>query len=186
MSLEYLISHYGYAAIAIGTLLEGETILIIGGFSAHRGYLNLQGVIVFAFLGTFCGDQFFYYLGRIKGRTWLDNKPHWKPNIDKVFSLLNRHQIIFVIGFRFLYGLRTISPFVIGTSGIQPLQFFVLNLIGALLWASIIGSLGYLFGQAIEAIIGDIKKYELWLFLFLALAGTSIWLIHRYIWSKSG
>ena len=186
MSLEYLVSHFGYAAIAIGTFLEGETILIIGGFSAHRGYLNLQWVIVFAFLGTFCSDQMFYYLGRVKGRSWLETKPQWKPNIGKVLLMLNRHQIIFVIGFRFLYGLRTISPFVIGTSGIPPIRFFFLNFIGALLWASIISSLGYLFGQAIEAVIGDIKKYELWLFTFLMLLGISIWLTHRYIRAKSG
>lgn len=36
MSLEELISTYGYAAGGIGTFLEGETILILGGFAAHR------------------------------------------------------------------------------------------------------------------------------------------------------
>jgi len=48
MSLEELISTYGYAAIGIGTFLEGETILILVGFAAHRGYLELPWVIVFA------------------------------------------------------------------------------------------------------------------------------------------
>lgn len=36
MSLEHWISEYGYAAIAIGTFLEGDTILILGGFAASR------------------------------------------------------------------------------------------------------------------------------------------------------
>jgi hypothetical protein len=31
MSLEELISTYGYVAIAMGTFLEGETVLILGG-----------------------------------------------------------------------------------------------------------------------------------------------------------
>ncbi|SPD74464.1 hypothetical protein PITCH_A230150 [uncultured Desulfobacterium sp.] len=37
MSLEEIISTYGYAAIVAGTFFEGETILVIGGFAAHRG-----------------------------------------------------------------------------------------------------------------------------------------------------
>ena len=41
MSLEALISHYGYAAVAIGTFFEGETILVIAGFASHQGYLAL-------------------------------------------------------------------------------------------------------------------------------------------------
>ena len=39
--LESLIDTYGYLTILIGTFLEGETILVLGGFAAHRGYLHL-------------------------------------------------------------------------------------------------------------------------------------------------
>lgn len=54
------IEHFGYLAILVGTLLEGETFLILGGFAAHRGYLDLSLVILSAFLGTVLGDQLFY------------------------------------------------------------------------------------------------------------------------------
>jgi len=176
MSLEYLITTYGYTAILIGTLLEGETILILGGLFAHSGYLHLQGVIACAFIGSFCSDQFFFYLGRTKGKNWLEKREHWKPKTEKVYALLNRYQLILIISFRFLYGLRTITPVVIGASGISPLKFFILNLISALLWASVIGSLGYLFGQTVQTLIGDIQKYELWIFVFISLLGVIIWL----------
>lgn len=46
MNLEEVVTHYGYIGILIGTFLEGETILIIAGFLAHRGYLELPFVIV--------------------------------------------------------------------------------------------------------------------------------------------
>jgi len=180
MSLEYLISHYGYAAIAIGTFFEGETILIIGGFSAHSGYLHLQGVIASALIGSFFGDQLFYHLGRIKGKNWLENKPHWKAKTNRVNSLLVRHQTLLIIGFRFIYGLRTITPIIIGVSGISAIRFFILNFIGAFLWASLVGSLGYLFGQSIQILIGDIKKYELIIFVALALTGLLVW-IFRFL-----
>jgi membrane protein DedA with SNARE-associated domain len=56
MSLELLVKTFGYWALFVGTFLEGETILIICGFFAHRGYLELAWVIVVAFMGSLAGD----------------------------------------------------------------------------------------------------------------------------------
>ena len=55
--LQDVIDKYGYAAVLIGTFLEGETILVIGGLAARLGYLKLQWVIVAAFAGSLAGDQ---------------------------------------------------------------------------------------------------------------------------------
>jgi len=60
MPLDRLIDTYGYWAILVGTLLEGETILLLGGFAAYQGYLALPWVILAAFIGAFCGDQLFF------------------------------------------------------------------------------------------------------------------------------
>ncbi|HYB20914.1 MAG TPA: hypothetical protein VEH09_08285 [Thermodesulfobacteriota bacterium] len=38
---ERLFDTYGYWAILVGTFFEGETVLILGGFVASQGYLNL-------------------------------------------------------------------------------------------------------------------------------------------------
>jgi membrane protein DedA with SNARE-associated domain len=40
MTLESILDPYGYLAVLVGTFLEGETILVLGGFAAHRGYLQ--------------------------------------------------------------------------------------------------------------------------------------------------
>ncbi len=179
MSLEQLITHYGYAAVAIGTFFEGETILVLGGFAAHRGLLELPWVMVAAFLGSFCGDQLYFFIGRNRGERLLNNKPHWKEKSAKVFSLLDRHQVALILGFRFLYGLRTVTPFLLGSAGIAPARFIVLNMIGALVWAIVVGSLGYFFGSAIEVVIGDIKRYELLFFGIIAGIGLGIWVQRR-------
>ena len=62
--IQTLIQNYGYWAVFVGTFIEGETILLLGGFAAHRGYLALPWVIVAAFFGSLCGDQLFFFLGR--------------------------------------------------------------------------------------------------------------------------
>ena len=46
--LESFLAKYGYIAILLGTAFEGETIMIMGGFSAHRGYLELLPWVVLA------------------------------------------------------------------------------------------------------------------------------------------
>ncbi len=178
MTLEGLITTYGYAAVGIGTFLEGETVLILGGFAAHRGYLDLTWVIVSAFLGTLFGDQLYFYIGRTKGQSALEKKPHWKAKSEKVLNLLDKHQIWLILGFRFLYGLRTVTPFLIGMSRILPARFLVLNIVGAALWALVIGTLGYMFGQTLEIVIGDIKQYELLVFAVMAGVGGMVWLMY--------
>jgi membrane protein DedA with SNARE-associated domain len=174
MTLEDLISTYGYAAITIGTFLEGETILILGGLAAYRGYLKLPWVLVSAFLGTLLGDQLYFYIGRAKGQSILEKRRNWKSKSEKVFSLLNKHQVLLILGFRFLYGLRTVTPIVLGASRIAPVRFLILNILGAFTWTIVIGVMGYMFGHTLEVIIGDVKRYELWLFIGLAALGVII------------
>ena len=177
--LEHFIETYGYLALLIGTFLEGETILIIGGFAAHRGSLSLPLVIFTAFIGTLAGDQLFFFIGRIKGNAFLDKKPLWKPSIEKVHNLLEGYQTLLILGFRFLYGLRTVTPFVIGMSRIHTARFIVLNMFGAFVWAVVIGAAGYLFGTAFEVLLGNIKHLEAELMGIIGIAGLVVWAVHH-------
>jgi len=180
MDLQSVIENYGYAAILIGTFLEGETILVLAGLAAQRGYLTLSGVIFAAFLGSLSGDQLFFYLGRKHSRAVLAKRPAWKDKAEKVHRAMNRFQTTIILSFRFLYGLRTVTPFVIGMSAIPVKKFMVLNAAGALVWAAAFGSGGYLFGRALEIFIGRIKHYEARVFAGVALVGLLIWAVYFY------
>ena len=181
MTLEHAIDSYGYFALVVGTFLEGETILVMGGLAAKLGYLKLPWVIVSAFVGTLCGDQLFFFLGRYRGPWILRRFPAWEGRVDKVHGFLDRHRIPIIIGFRFVYGFRTITPFVLGMSRVPIIQFVALNILGAALWASFIGSLGYAFGEGVELILGDIRHYEKETLAAVLLAGISLWLIHLVV-----
>lgn len=175
MSLDSLVEHYGYLALFVGTFLEGETILVLGGFFAHRGYLVLEWVILSAFIGTYAGDQLFYYIGRWRGQTILAKRPHWQLRSQRVFELLRRHQVLVILGFRFLYGIRTVTPFAIGMSGVHPLRYLVLNGLGALVWAIAVGLLGYVLGQTVGIFLQHVKHYEMLIFSTLILLALGYW-----------
>ena len=180
MNLSTLIETHGYWLLAIGCLLEGETILILAGFAAHRGYLNLYAVLAIASMAGFAGDQFYFWLGRRHGNAVLARWPSVIAQSERLHRLMDRYHAAVIIGVRFAYGLRIAGPVLIGMSSISRLKFALLNALGAVLWAILIAGLGWVFGQAAEAILGQIKHLEGWLLLGLAVAGAALW------WFKSG
>jgi len=148
--LEHLLANYGYLAVLIGTFFEGEAILVLGGYLAHMGYMDLSLVMLCAFGGTYAGDQACYYLGKYKGLSWLARRPQWQRRSERLFALMHKYRVLLILGFRYLYGLRSLAPFVFALCGVKPLQFLLLNGIGALIWAVSVGALGYLLGNAID------------------------------------
>jgi membrane protein DedA with SNARE-associated domain len=179
MTLEMFVATYGYPALLAGSLLEGETIVIIAGIMAHSGYLQLPWVIGIAFCGAFCADQVVFQVGKRRGKQFLEKRPQWKPRINKVRRFLVRYELIAVLGYRFVYGMRTITPVVIGASGFKTRRFVLLNLCSTFLWAVVIASAGYFFGNVIEALLNDFQRYELTAILVVAAAGGIIW-FYRY------
>lgn len=180
MTFESFVEHYGYAAVLIGTFFEGETILIIGGFLAHQGYLHIGGVSAAAFAGALLGDQLYFFIGHWKGRDFIASRPRLNRHSQKVQALLHKHRVWLILGFQFIYGIRTVTPFILGASGVPARLFFALNSIGVMVWAALISSAGYYFGMALEAMLGEAKVYELIVIGILAGGASVLWIV-RYL-----
>jgi membrane protein DedA with SNARE-associated domain len=177
--LDSLISQYGYLAILVGTFLEGETILVLGGLAAHRGLLWLPGVMLAAFVGSLLSDQIFFFLGRRHGEAWLARRPQWQPRVQRARELLNRHTTIVILSFRFLYGLRNVTPFALGLSAVPTVRFVVLNAIGAAVWSVAIALLGWSVGEAARQMLGHIEHYERGLGLAIIVIAMLLWIWHH-------
>jgi membrane protein DedA with SNARE-associated domain len=180
-TLEQLVADYGYVAILIGTFFEGETILLVGAFAAHQGYLRIDLVILIAFIGSCAGDQFWYMLGRRYGRARLLKRPILADRIERITRWLDRYPTAFILGFRFVYGIRNIAPVAIALSKIPPWRFYVLNVVAAALWAATGGLAGYIFGAAVEAFVGNLKAFEQRVLAGVALAVIG-YLVGRWLY----
>ena len=156
-----LLSEYGYWAVLVGSLLEGETLLVLAGFAAHQGYLSLPMTLAIAFVGGTLGDQLFFWIGRRWGQPLLKRFPRSAPRVQRIHELLDRHHAPIIVGIRFMYGLRILGPIVIGTCKVSGWRFAMFNVIGAAIWAPLIGGLGYLFGSALQWLLDDLKEFEL-------------------------
>lgn len=175
MNIDLLIEKFGYLAVLAGTFFEGETIVIIAGFLAHQHYLKLSGVIAAAFAGAMLGDQLYFYIGRWKGRDFIASRPRLNRHSERVERLLQKHQLWLILGFRFIYGMRTVTPFILGASRVNAVLFFFLNAAGALIWATAIGFAGFYFGKALEATLGRVKDFELLIIAALATGALALW-----------
>lgn len=129
------VQDWGYVAVFLGSLIEGESVIFIAGFFAHEGVLSLPKIIIVSFIGTLFADQALYHVGRHYGNHVIDRFPSLRPRADKAFELLRRYDNIFILSFRFIWGIRIISPIIIGSSGVEFKRFLILNFIAAIIWS---------------------------------------------------
>ena len=169
--LESLVRQYGYLFVFVGSLVEGETAVVLSGLAAHQGYLNLFGVIGVATVGATLGTQLWFHLGRARGNALLEKRPQWRDGVARFEALLERWDVLIILGFRFLYGIRTVGAVAMGTSAVSWVKFTVLNFVGAVIWAALVATGGYYLGKAMETVLGSITSYEEWVFLGLLILG---------------
>jgi membrane protein DedA with SNARE-associated domain len=157
-TVAHYIDQYGilfYPLTFVWTAFEGETFVIFAGYFASHDMLSLPLLIACAWLGSFCGDQFYFWLGRRYGARVLRRFPKWQPGVDRALRLLERYNTAFILSFRFIYGVRNFSSFAMGMSPLRWTRFLVLNFIAAGLWSLSFACSGYVFGEMLSAMLGD-------------------------------
>jgi membrane protein DedA with SNARE-associated domain len=173
MDFARLVADHGYLITFLGALFEGETVLTLAGLAAHRHYLHLSVLIVLASTGSFLGDQIYFMIGRRYGKRLMARFPRFKPAIRRVDALVVRYAGVAVIAVRFLYGLRTVGPIAIGASRMPWHKFALFNALGAVAWSAVWLMGGYLIGELVHMLIGDMRHKEVWVFAGVAAAALS-------------
>ena len=179
MDIPALVDSYGYLAVFVGAFLEGETILALAGLAAYREYLDLRLVIIVAMIGGFVGDQFYFFLGRYKGQQILARFPNMEGRAHRFDALLSRWHAPLIIGIRFMYGFRIIGPVMLGMGRVPAWKFMLYNFIGAAIWAPLIAGIGYKFGEIVESVLGNMKRFELWVFLAIVAIGLTVFIVQH-------
>jgi membrane protein DedA with SNARE-associated domain len=179
VTLEAVVQQYGPWAVLVGTFLEGETVLLLAAFAARSGYLSLEAIAPAAFAGALLGDQLFFYLGRLRGPALLTRHPAWEPRVARARRIVQRHERWVVLGFRFLYGLRTTLPFALGMGGLPRQRFLALNALSVAVWVSVIIGLGYGLGSAAEQVFSSVARYEGAALGAIAVVAALAWLAHE-------
>jgi membrane protein DedA with SNARE-associated domain len=180
MTPELLLQKFGYLAVFVGTFLEGETILVMAGFFAERGYLKLPFVIMTACSGAYVGHVFWFWLGRTQGVKLLDRFPRMKKHFGKGIRLFERYGAPAIFITQWLYGLRITCAVIIGISKVSTIKFLVYEALTCIVWAIIIGSAGFYFGRAVERVLGRAAHIEKYGLIVLLVVGIGVWAYHKW------
>jgi membrane protein DedA with SNARE-associated domain len=174
------IQTYGYWIVFFGSVLEGETILILAGYSVSRGYLDFVPVLVLAVAGGMAGDATYFLLGRKYGPRVIRRFPGLRRVRARAVLFMRRWGRFTAFMCRFAFGLRVVLPLTMGASRVRPALFFTFNLLGATSFAALYLTLGYLFGEAMEELLGRVRPYERWIVLGVITLGVLAWLIRKW------
>lgn len=177
-TIHTFIEQYGLIAVFAACVAEGETAAILAGFFAHQGVFVPWQAFVAVFLGAFGGDATFFLCGRRFADRPFVQRLRSRPGFDRAFDLMQRYPALYVIGNRYVYGFRLVGGVAAGMSTIAAPKFVVLNAVSALVWTTLFGGIGYVFGLGAEQILGETlhKHQRLLLGLGIGLvAGLAGW-----------
>ncbi len=188
--LQPIITQYGYWGVGVivglesmGIPLPGETVLVLAAvYAAANQDMNIALVVAAASIGSIIGDNLGYSIGRRYGYPLLlrhGKKINMSEDRIKLGQYLFMHyggKIVFVG--RFIALLRILAAFLAGVNKMPWLSFLFANATGAILWASVFGFGGYVFGELL------FKVHSAWAPLVLGFAIAGFfgvgYLLHRY------
>jgi membrane-associated protein len=141
---------FGEAALFVGFVLPGETAVIVGGFIASQGRVNVVVLCALVVAAAIVGDSVGYLVGRQFGRRLLDLRVmrRRRAGIARALAGLERRGATYVFLGRFTAFFRAVVPSLAGTSSMRYRRFLVANALGGLCWGVLYTLLGYYAGSA--------------------------------------
>jgi len=179
MDLTPLLRDHIYTAIALGSLVEGETTVVLAGFAAHQGYAPWTSVVAFAAIVNLIWDQCLFALGLWRGPAMLRRWPALRRRSEQLAPRIHRHRRWMIFGVRFMYGLRTAGPVALGIAQVPWRDFVLFNTLGAVVWSATFASLGYLFGRAVISVLGNLAHAEASAVAVVVVAGLAVYVAHK-------
>lgn len=174
------IEHYGVWAVLAGAMLEGETVLILAGYAASRGYLGVVPVLVAGAVGGALADNVYFLLGRTFGAGLIRRFPRLRRLRARAVLFLRRWGRATALLMRFAYGMRIALPVSMGAARFPPLVFFVFNALGAIGFTALYVTLGFLFGTTLENLLGRLRHYDVEIVLGVVALGALIWAVREW------
>jgi membrane protein DedA with SNARE-associated domain len=159
----------GYPAAALGILVEnagipfpGTLTLLLVSTYAGAGHLDIGVVVLAGALGATAGADLGYAVGHRGGRPFVERFSHTlhinPGNLARSEMLLTRYTGMTILFGRFLIGLRTWAAVLAGMAGMPFWTFQLYSAAGAIVWAIVVGAIGFYAGSNWTAVEGAARS----------------------------
>ncbi|MBP6857805.1 MAG: DedA family protein [Candidatus Pacebacteria bacterium] len=155
-SIIYLIT-FGIVFAETGVVafffLPGDTLLFTLGLMSFQGIISLGFIVPVIIIAGFFGNLLGYHLGKL-----VRDKRHSVELLKRIpdkyvvrtENFYKKFGSLTVVLSRFVPIVRTIAPFLAGASRMNYKKFVAFSLLGAMLWGSIVTTLGYFLAKYID------------------------------------
>lgn len=184
------IKAYGYLGVfasqmlgMFGLPIPDETILAFIGFLVFKNYLHPLPTLVVAYFGSITGITLNYLVGRIIGLPLLEKYGkylHLSPErLAQVHQWFEKNGKWSLFGGYFLPGVRHLTAFSAGVSGLEFRHFATFAYSGGLLWVATFLTVGYTVGEEWRKVMPEVQSYLWMLVAGLIILGLASYLAYR-------
>jgi membrane-associated protein len=147
---------FAESGLLIGFFLPGDSLLFTAGLLSSTGDMPaLPILLVVTFVAAVLGDQIGYLFGARVGPSLFrrpDSRLFKQEYVEKAQSYFDDHGPKTIVLARFVPIVRTFAPIVAGVGRMHYRTFVSYNLLGGLLWAVGVTTLGYVLGESVPNI----------------------------------
>ena len=141
---------FAETGLVVFPFLPGDSILFIAGTVVATAGLDVHLLVALLIVAAVMGDSLNYAIGHYIGPKVFD-KPdsRWfkQAHLRRTQAFYDKYGGVTIIIGRFIPIIRTFAPFLAGVAGMTYRKFLSYNLIGGVLWISLLVYSGYLFGN---------------------------------------
>ncbi len=191
--MESFLTSAGYAALILFGFLEAACIPIsseitfgFAGVLAYQGHLNLALVIVIGTLAELAGSYASYFVGRIGGRPLVHRLGRYvlvtESDVSRAERFLEGRGAWAIPVGRMLPFVRAFVSIVAGLVRVPPIRFGILSLIGTVIYATVLASIGYAAGAEWQRVSHGLAVvgYVLFALIVIAIAGFVFYRLRQF------
>lgn len=165
-------THYFWLALG-ASAINSALLCVTAGIAAKTDGGSLIVVLLLLVVGSHLLSCLYFLSGQgtdLAVRRFLDEDclHAQSTSFQTVTGYMKRYRRLYIFMYRFIPGLRFISPYIMGLQGQRFWPFFFVDWLAALLWASVFGGLGFLFGAVVLRVLDDFADYDGYFFGALA------------------
>jgi membrane protein DedA with SNARE-associated domain len=188
----FLASHVYLALILFGFLeaacipISSEITFGFAGVLAYQGHISLASVIIIGSLAELGGSYASYFVGRLGGRPLVHKLGRYvlvtESDVNRAERFLEGRGAWAIPVGRMLPFVRAFTSIVAGLVRVPPVRFGVLSLIGTVIYASVLASIGYELGSAWESVNKGLTYvgYILFALIVVAIVGFVFYRLRQF------
>lgn len=178
---------FGEALLIVGLFVPSTVVLVGAGMLVGSGHLPFWPVILATAIGAILGDQVSYWAGRFFGEHLKEMWPlnRYRQLVARGEDFVRNHGGKSIAIGRFVPGVKSVVPGVVGMLGMNQLYFVFVNFTSGIVWAVAHILPGMLLGQGL-ALAGDLSGRLVFVLIeLIIILAVSSWLIRLFVASAS-